>query len=90
MRSSQAAYTPIDRWSHMQPGAADASRLQTLMNDGARRIYAARQRAQSRSRLTPWWPDADADLCCVNAIALPALDRRALPAPGASQSRWVH
>jgi hypothetical protein len=75
-------YSAIDRWSHLSPGG-ELSTEQAVMNDGARRMYAARVRASARTRLTPWWPDSDATLTAAR-VAVRRPRRLALPAPTSS------
>jgi hypothetical protein len=88
MLQSLDQYAAIDRWSRLPPGG-ELSREQAIMNDGARRIYAARIRAGARTRLTPWWPDSDVTL--VGARAALAGSRPLLllppPPPPSSQDR---
>jgi hypothetical protein len=90
MLQSLDQYDTIDRWSQCSPGG-ELSREQAIMNDGARRMYAARVRATARARLTPWWPDSDVTLAATRA-ALPRSTLLALPAPPPPSSRrdWVH
>ena len=86
MLQTSDPYAAINRWSHF-PSNGELSREQTVMNDGARRMYAARVRASTRTRLTPWWPDSDVTLTAARAAARYALRpprRLALPAPTSS------
>jgi hypothetical protein len=84
MLQSLDHYTAIDRWSQPSSGG-ELSPAQAVMNDGARRMYAARQRATARTRLTPWWPDSDLSLLAARA-ALAGPRRLALPAPQPSSA----
>jgi hypothetical protein len=85
MIQSLGQYDAIDRWSHLPPGCG-SSRAQAIMNDGARRMYAARMRANACARLTPWWPASDMTLVAARA-ALFRSSRLALPAPS---REWSH
>jgi hypothetical protein len=85
-------YTPINRWSQFHTGG-EVSPEQAALNEGARRMYVARQRAMARHRLTPWFSNSEAT--AISARSRPATDelptprRLALPPPAAAVMGWL-
>ena len=85
-------YTPIDRWSQFHLDA-EVSSEQAELNEGARRIYVARQRALAQHRLTPWFTNSELTAVPARAVSasqdLPPSRRLALPPPAAAVMGWM-
>lgn len=93
MTHSLDYYTPIDRWSNLQADG-EVSSEQAALNEGARRIYVARQRALARHRLTPWFSNSEVTEVPLRTIRAsqeaPAPRRLALPPPAAAVMGLMH